>query len=157
MDKSLPFALMKLNNLHNMEGVALYYQFMCNDSNKQAYDFKIYEMLWWTFIEFFSIYEWLDFNMKKNINDIFVNNLKMVFEKVPTYPCPIRYFHKGFKSFRYILGLFLACNLKQIFYEDPQKFENILKDIMFHGGINNNSDLIYKGLKNTLKQTIERH
>ncbi|WP_312755971.1 hypothetical protein [Rummeliibacillus suwonensis] len=69
MDKSLPFALMKLNNLHNMEGVALYYQFMCNDSNKQAYDFKIYEMLWWTFIEFFSIYEWLDFNMKKNIND----------------------------------------------------------------------------------------
>ncbi|OUC03754.1 hypothetical protein BK784_01815 [Bacillus thuringiensis serovar medellin] len=152
MDKSLLFPFSKLHNLHNMEGIAIYYQFLGNELYKYPFDFKIYDMLWWTFIEFFTVYEWLESNMKENIEDLFANNLQLVYEKLPTYPCPIRYFNKGFKSFRYILGLFLAFGIRSYLEKRQIESGEYIKEIMYNGGIHRNDELIFNGCQYVLNQ-----
>ncbi|WP_211098079.1 hypothetical protein, partial [Heyndrickxia coagulans] len=148
MDNSLSFVFTKLHNLHNMEGIAILYQLLGNKYYNHPLDYKIYNMMWWAFVEFFSLFEWLNAIKQKNISDIFMRNLQFIFEKVPTYPCPIRYFNRGFKSFRYILGLFLALGISDYLHENPRISGEYIKEIMYSGGINKNNELIIKGYQN---------
>lgn len=92
------------------------------------------------------------FQYGKKFSDIFSNNLQTIYKEIPTYPCPLRYFNKGFKSFRYIVGLYLAFGIKSYLNDNPNESANFLKEILYSGGIHKNQSLILSGLKFALSQ-----
>lgn len=130
MDSNLSYVFRKLHYTYNMEAIAILFQIIANEFYGKSPQSHLYEMIWWNFVEFFSLYEYL-----KNINDdssIFVtNNLRYLFNTPPTIPCPIRYFSKGFKSFRYVVGFFVALGL---FDFCVQNYKNLINK---QSGLNN--------------------
>lgn len=164
MDQDLNYIFKKIHNTSNMEFIAVLFQLISNEYYNLKTTKNIYQMMWWSFVEFFSIYEFLN-NIEQEYNDInkiVADNLDLLFNNRPIIPGSIRYFKKSFKSFKYIIGFFCALG----FYNYcKHKFGSLINQntgrellrIMRQGGAYNNNYYYNLGLSEFLGINIKNY
>lgn len=115
MNSCLPFSFIKLYNLTVMESIAILFQIICNKFYEINPYANLFNLTWWSFVQFFSHYEWLNNDLKVDYDLIHESNMRIIFkDSIPYIPVPIRYLPRSFKSFRYSCATIIAIGINRI-------------------------------------------
>lgn len=143
MYQKLSYINRYFHNLVVTEAIAILFQFIYTSQEKNDFLLDAIPTIWWEFVEYYSLIQFLEKDTKINSRSIVNYHSKKILGTRYDIPGAVRTFKVRMESARYIIAFFTAIGIFNEFKKDSR----ILKEIMFFGGNYNYHSFFHNGLK----------
>lgn len=118
------------------------FQFIYNSHDKNDFLLDVIPTIWWEFVEYYSIIQFLEEDTNINSRSIVNYHSEKILGTKYDIPGAVRIFKVRMESARYIIAFFTAIGIFNVFKNDS----SILEKIMFCGGDYNYHHFFHDGL-----------